>query len=404
MGIAPAVRQTRRLSPRVASRTVAIIGLVAVLAAPSNAAAGPTPTPVPSVTGTSSPARTNPGVVTFGLQPASVVHGVGHPDARPYLYYVVTPGARVTDHLAILNYSTQKLRLNVYATDALNTSDGGFALLSASKKPTDAGSWLTLPRSGGSFTVPARSINAAGQQIVGSVIVPVTLTVPIGASPGDHVGGIVASLDTLGTNSQGARVRLDQRVGTRLFIRVAGPLHPSLSVQHLAIVYHGTANPIGSGTARVSYTVRNTGNVKLGAHQKLVVSGWFGATGSGPKLADIPLLLPGNAVTIHQTLRGVLPEFQLTAKLTLTALQLPSDSDPELRPHSTSVTIWVVPWTLLVIIAALLLVALGMWAWRRRLKRRPPNSSGSGRHRGQPVDPDDDSDRTADPRTEGARI
>ena len=65
--------------------------------------------------------------------------------------------------------------------------------------------------------VPARRSTGPG-----SVILPVLMRVPAGANPGDHVGGVVAVLSTIGTNKQGAKVRLDQRVATRLFVRVSG--------------------------------------------------------------------------------------------------------------------------------------------------------------------------------------
>ena len=137
--------------------------------------------------------------LTFGTQPATA----GSPDARPDYVLSATPGAVFNDEIAIRNYSEQPLELQVYASDAFNTDDGGYDLNAANVEPTDIGTWVSLAQS--TVTVPAR----------GFVIVPFTITVPPQEEvrPGDHDGGIVASLRTYQTDANGNRIALDQRVG-----------------------------------------------------------------------------------------------------------------------------------------------------------------------------------------------
>lgn len=129
-----------------------------------------------------------------------------------------------------MNRSDTTIRPEVCASDALTTPSGGIDLLTADKKPSDVGSW---------FTTKSTTLTLKSQQ---STTVPFTLTVPADATPGDHYGGVVTSLVT---ETQGKTVRLDHRLGSRLYLRVNGPLTPALTVGGLHATYRGTLDPAG---------------------------------------------------------------------------------------------------------------------------------------------------------------
>jgi len=291
-------------------------------------------------------------LVTFGVQPGTA----SGPDGRPYFSYGVTPGASVFDHAAVLNYSDVPLTLRVYATDGLNTSAGGLTLLPAAQRPVDTGAWLSLGTHPVSVRVPARHSGRPGE-----VLVPFELAVPTKAAPGDHVGGIVASLNTLSTNAQGAKVRLDQRIASRVYVRVAGTLNPRLSVENVQATYQGTLDPVGRGSVVVTYSVRNTGNVKLAGHQRVDVSGLFGDTSAGA-LPDVGLLLPGGTETVTAVVPGVLPTLWRTATVTVTPMSPAAEADPALLQSSGSTHLVAVPWSALLILLLLLLGGgIGLW-------------------------------------------
>jgi hypothetical protein len=313
--------------------------------------------------------------ITFGVQPAGAVSQ----DSRPFLNYGATPGGTLSDHIAVLNYSAVPLSLTVYATDALNSKDGGFGLLLASQKAVDVGSWISLGARVRTVKVPPRTASAAGR-----VILPLTLRIPVNASPGDHAGGILAVLTTVSTNKQGARVRLEQRVATRVYLRISGPLHPGLAITDLHAHYRGTANPFAEGSAVVSYIVKNTGNVKLAGRQRVDVSGLFGSDGTASGLADLPLLLPGGSVQVSVTVPGVYPELFMTGNVTVTPLRPTGDADPGMSDSTASVHFWAIPWPLLVLLG--LLVA-GWFAYRRWARRRHRPVGGRPAD-GQPAGPE----------------
>src|SRR5690606_15982159 len=148
--------------------------------------------------------------------------------------------------VGVTNFSDQDVELEVYPADALQTPAGEFTLEAADVPATGIGSWIRVdPRT---YTVPART----------RLDIPFLLTVPDDAAPGDHAGGIVASLTTgAGT------VAVENRVGVRMLAQVAGELQPALTVQDLRTSFAPSWVPFAPGTLTVDYTVRNDGNVRL---------------------------------------------------------------------------------------------------------------------------------------------
>ena len=306
--------------------------------------------------------RAVPSRVTFGVQPATS-HAL---DQRSYFSYGTTPGATVTDHAAIVNYSTRPLRLTVYATDAITTDGGGFGLLPARQKATDAGSWITLGSPAPRVTVPARSATGPG-----SVILPVSVTVPLGATPGDHVAGIIASLSTVSSSPGQANVKLQQRVASRVYIRVAGTLDPQLTVSDVHASYRGGLLPIGTATT-VDYTVTNTGNVKLGGVPAVTVSSLFGPSVRAKDGVSIPLLLPGGAIRLRAVVSGVLPLGLMTAHVVVSPVSVTGDADPAVPVANGSVRFWAIPWLLVLVVVVA--IAGGIWQYRRRRSSGAPTT------------------------------
>ncbi|MER5760473.1 DUF916 domain-containing protein [Streptomyces sp. NPDC002082] len=301
---------------------------------------------------------------TFGVQPA----GPKGPDARPHFSYGVTGGATTRDQIAIWNYGEEPLTLAVYASDAVNTLDGGFDLLPAGRAPKDAGSWIKLEKD--TVTVPPK----------GNVVVPFTVTVPREVTPGDHTGGIVASLAAGAQDGQGNKVKLDQRVGARVYIRAAGTLTPRLEVQQVAASYEGSANPFSEGSATVTYTLRNTGNVRLGARQAVRINGLFGTSVTADGAKDLGDLLPGTSLTITAKADGVAQVLRSSAVVSVQPVAARDGVDPKLPSLTRSVSLWTVPWALLALI--LVITAGGLWVWRRRrLARAAAAVTASARRR-----------------------
>ena len=327
---------------------LAALALALLPAAPALAAQPSPPPPVSLDAPGDAPAKGER--LTIGVQPATAKA----PDRRPHFTYALGARDVVTDHVAVFNYSAAPVTLRLYARDALTTRSGALDVQPADARPTGAGAWLALATP--ELTLKPRT----------RVIVPFQLGVPYDATPGDHTGAIVASLTTTSTNAEGRRVDVENRVGLRVYLRVRGAVHRRLAVEGLAATWGGGAAPFGRGPVDVSFTLRNTGNVRLGARERVVVRNAFGRTVGTATLDDAVVLLPGSAVPVKVRLDDVLGTARMSATVTAEPLRLEGDTGPALPPVTRRVRFWALPW---LPAAALLALLAGLVLWRRRAPR-----------------------------------
>ncbi|WP_127792361.1 DUF916 domain-containing protein [Agromyces sp. LHK192] len=299
------------------------------------------------------------GDTVWGVQPSSEQG----PDGRGAFDYVLAPGETVTDYVGVSNLGAGPISVRVYAMDASTTTDGAFTLPPAGTESVDVGSWVGLG-DGDVFEI------APGTRLD----IPFRLTVPPDASPGDHAGGIVASLSELSTTGEGAQqVAVDRRVGARVYVTVPGEQLPALEVTDVSVAYDGGWNLFG-GTATVSYTVANPGNMRVAGSTRLALDGPFGW-----RLADLPAtesteILPGASVRVEEEFTGIVPAVLLTASAELAPeFEGGAAVDGE---HRASGTGWAIPYPIALVLLALLAIA-GLAIWRRLRARRAARSTGT---------------------------
>lgn len=221
--------------------------------------------------------------VRFALRPA----GSG---GREVLVYDVRPGEEFTDGVVLANLGTAPTRFRVYATDAFTSRDGAFTLLPGDRRPRALGAWVRMGTAG--VTVPPG----------GRVELPFRIRVPAEATPGDHVGGVVASVRADARTATGRLLALDRRIAVRVYLRVRGPVRPALEVSALRWSHH-PAGVLG-GTARVRYRITNVGNVRLGAAVRVQANGLFGAGLARAPQVEHAEILPGSSVVAQARLGG----------------------------------------------------------------------------------------------------
>ncbi|WP_370614824.1 WxL protein peptidoglycan domain-containing protein [Mumia qirimensis] len=275
------------------------------------------------------------------------------PTPRSYFVLEGAPGTTLTDKVRIRNFTKKPLTFSIYGADGYNTERGGFFALRPLDQPqTDVGAWIK---------VPVQTVKVVGRT---QVDVPITIQIPANATPGDHVGGLVALNGAVEatTESGGIDVGIQRAVASRLYLRVAGPTMPALKVTDVQLEHDRGVFPwSGAGKGTVSYTVKNTGNLRLSPSAAITLTGLFGRELSSVETGQIVDLLPGATVKLREKVEGVGAVDRVTAKVTM--------ATPEGTKHSESTTVWVVPW--LVTAMLLALVIGGVWWWlRRRAARR----------------------------------
>lgn len=351
----------RALSP------LAVLAAAALLAGPAATAyatpVAPSSTAVfasaPADEDTPTPAPTDS--TTWAIAPG----GADGPDGRVSLRHRLDPGATVSDQVVVTNFSARPALFRIYASDGVVTDDGNFDLIPAEQAPTDGGSWITLgpladltPEESGGYQV---EIPAGG-----SLTVPVEISVPADASPGDHPAGIVAELLQAGDSP----VQFTTRVGVRAHLRVTGEVVANVTPENIVATFHPNWNPFAPGTLEITYDLANNGNVRLGATTATDVTALFdialaGATGEAREI------LPRQSTSTTETFT-VWPVFMTFGEVTATPTIVGTD-DPvttELRPTTTSFTAWTIPWSQLVILVILAaLIAFIVWSRKRSESR-----------------------------------
>jgi hypothetical protein len=278
------------------------------------------------------------------------------PTPRLYFFLDASPGQTVKESVRVTNLGKDPKSFLLYGADAYNTvKDGGFALRTRDRAQVGLGAWVSSVV--GKVTVPGGA----------SADVPFTITVPAQATPGDHVGGVVAmEAEPSGTaEAGGATVRIQRAVGARVYLRVAGTVVPGLSVPRLDV---GIDSPLLPVPARgdLTYTVANIGNVHLMPDATVRATGLFGhsikVTGSLPS-SD---MVPGAEGQFSMRAEGVWPFDVVT-----TSVVVKADGGVYAR-KSDRTLVW--SWTGVVLIVAL--IAGAWWSTYRRVRSRAARPRG----------------------------
>ncbi|MEU9085696.1 DUF916 domain-containing protein [Streptomyces sp. NPDC048357] len=291
---------------------------------------------------------------TWGVFPTPAA-GAAMTD-RAYFFHQGTAGTALGDSVTILNSSDKDLTFQIFATDAMNTPEGGaFALLPVETKPKDVGAWIALPpETAGTVTVPAK----------GRKDIPFTVKVPADATPGDHVGGIVALNTAVEGVQQDGKVQVGVRrsVGARLYFRVPGPLTPGLSVEDVRISRSAPLLPwVRSARATVSYALVNRGNVVVEPKVTVSAEGLFGRRVLDRPARELRLtLLPGQRVELTEPWPDAPQSDWVTVRITAGAT-----AHPDLVSRSETGFI-AVPWPAVGLFLVVAGAGVTLWVLRRR--------------------------------------
>ena len=339
---------------------LAAIAATTVAGGPAALASSPSPgTAKPSSPASSGQPPT--GQVTWSITPATATAPLLY--QPKFNYTTIKPGSTITDHVAIFNYSQQSAAFQIYGTDATGTTASNeLLLMPATEQPKDIGAWVSFPQA------TRLSVIIAGKH---AVIEPFTISVPRQATPGDHTGAIAAGVSTEKVGPHGELVTIATRIAISLEMRVIGPLHGGIRVDSVSAGFINNVDPIGDGSATVTYVLHNTGNIRLAGSQSVSVTGPFGISATlTPKL--LPTILPGDSVQFTATVHKIYPAGPLTAHAQVSP-GAPRGA-PALAAAMAMVTgtasLFAVPWAALVVVILLVGGGIGWWQLVRFRQRR----------------------------------
>lgn len=282
-------------------------------------------------------------------------------DGRRIIEAEADPGEQLADHVAVRNLSDRPITFTISAHDGYINDDGHFAMLPRSEESVDAGLWLEVADE---ITVAPRELG----------ILPVTITVPDDATPGDHLAGFAAAISSDGAQADGTELRVESRIGFPVLIRVTGELAPSLEAEVLSADYRTSWNPFQPGSIDVTYEIRNTGNVALAVSHEAAASGRTAPDSAG----DAAEMVPGDERTHTVRITGVWPLGWSTVVVDAEGTR----EDLDAPTASAEYFVWTVPWPQLIVLAALGLLVFGILRGRRRRRRELDRMMAAAREEG----------------------
>lgn len=230
---------------------------------------------------------------TFALKPVSPLD-LSYSAKRGYFIFAAKPGSTVHGEVRVVDVGTAGGRTSLYAVDATTGQTSGAVYRSRRERRRQVGRWIKLRKS----AIELRP----GQ----SQVVPFIARVPRGASPGQHLGGIVAQRSMSSAPSAGGgsqhnfQVKIQELSVIAVQVDLPGP-------QRVRMTLTGIKVGVQPGHQSLLLGIGNAGNVLLKGRGslrvvdqsgRLVQSRSFGLDTFVPKThIDFPVYIQGRTLS-----------------------------------------------------------------------------------------------------------
>ena len=272
---------------------------------------------------------------TFALKPAS-------PAKHGYFVFTGRPGATIHGKVRVINVGTAAGRTSLYSVDATTGQTSGAVYRSRQEPRRDVGGWIALGK--GAVEL------GPGQ----SQVVPFSVRVPSGATPGQHLGGIVAQRSTSSSSATAGKgkqntfkVRIQALSVIAVQVNLPGPKRVKMALSGIKVgdqpghqsLLLGIGNP-------GNVLLKGSGSLKVVDHSnRLVQSQSFNLDTFVPEThIGFPVYIQGKAlgpgryrgtVTIHYRGRSITGTYPFTITAANTK-QVFGSQATQIAPHSSS--------------------------------------------------------------------
>lgn len=301
------------------------------------------------------------GEITWSLAPSDA----DGPDGRQVIDVIVEPGETYREHVALVNHSDETVTFDLQAADGYLTEGGTFDLRAGHVEPVGGGAWIEFDDE---MTLGPRD----------QVVLPLEISPPSSVTPGDYPSGVTAGVSTVdGT------VKVENRVGVRVNVRVPGTATASIDIEDLSTSYASGWNPFEPGELTVGAVLDATGTAEVSVEEFAEVAGPAGigptASSSSARTLD---LLPGEGVATSLTIPNVWQLGAVTTTFTVTPSTENPNVDAVQEPHVVTLRTWAMPWPQLGLLACVVLVGTGLRGWtlgrRRRIRKMMESARAEG--------------------------
>jgi LysM repeat protein len=207
----------------------------------------------------------------FGVKPA--YPRPDNPRTDSIFADTIEPGKTVNEGVKVINSTNEPKHLLLYAEDSVKSSGGGFACEQLGEESSDVGNWINFNlndltediervRPGSDKDTVEINIPAGTE-----IIIPFTITAPLGVSVGEHNGCVLVQEIKEDTKETG--VSLSLRSGLRVAITIPGEVVRGLTFSDFKIQRKG-------GSIYLMPSVENNGNVSIDTNVAVNVRYFFG--------------------------------------------------------------------------------------------------------------------------------
>jgi len=278
--------------------------------------------------------------------------------APPVLNLTANPGQTVKAQISLRDVSPNKLVVTNQVNDFVASGEDGtpkILLDSDETSPYSMKSWITpLPE----FTLVPKQIQN----------LTVNIKVPANAAP----GGYYSVIRFTGTPPElkGTGVSLSASLGSLVLLRVNGEAKEGLATEEFSVTKDGKSGWLFESTPlQFVQRLKNTGNLHEQPAGQVTITDMFGKTVATLGINQPPRnILPGSIRKFDQSLdSSVIGNKQLFGKYTATMNVTYGTKNQTL---TSTVTFWVIPYTLIgIIIAALVIGAVLLRVGIKRYNR-----------------------------------
>ncbi len=263
----------------------------------------------------------------------------------PTFDLTANPGDTENESIKVENVSSKPISVATKVEDFVAVGTQGAVNLTTQSNHYSLTSWVDVTPS--SVTIPAKS----------STIFNVVINIPSNAEPGGKFGSIVFTTGSQKTSA--STIAVAQQVGSLILLRIAGKADENATITSF------TANTSVKGqqsTIEFSALIKDLGNVQVKPVGYISVNNMF-----NHKLITIPFdskyVIPGASRQFPEYWHHGFLFGKYYANITLlygTTNKIMSDS----------VSFWVIPWKLIIIVlAAVIVVGFLIWKVRRRIAK-----------------------------------
>jgi hypothetical protein len=188
----------------------------------------------------------------------------------------------------------------------------------------------------------------------------IQINVPANAEPGGHYG--VIRFTGTPPNLQGTGVSLSASIGALVLLKVNGAITDKLSVAEIFVSKDGKRGSFfENGPLALSERIKNEGSVHEKPDGKVTVYNWLGS-----KVAELPISSPAHNV-LPDSIRRFDQVFGHKNLFGHYTVQLTASYAANKTLTSQKIGFWVIPWKLILLILALIIVLY--WLLRQSLHR-----------------------------------